>query len=530
MNRKYLILITVVIIGLIMVSIPYVHNHMKADSDQLGEIHSVDSDGDYLPDYLELEYGTDPFEADSDHDFIDDMDEIYLGTNPLEWDTDGDHMADGYEKGTRGDSTSPFETDSDHDGLPDPWEDNDGDLILNREEQLPMHDGVCFYVPLFAHPSILDDDATSTALDPNDADTDGDGWDDGFEIQVNSTWNHANAVSPPPPVDRKNSDTDIANANSYAYFFTTTYFGWDAATNADWRNGLKLAGQYGILPAQCTHIAWYHFSPYWLYEQLHREDPTPPNFNTWRQNFFHGTTVNPDWGVSNEDFWGDVDRGTPYDWNWYDCDPSLNDTDGDFMDDNWDSYPLRYNNRNGTFTAVTGINRVGETEITMTPPYNSPDPDQWAAFEKNITVLELEKGDWVDINITIGLVHCDPGNGTHVNWLNSYWNPISVRIQFRQADLGNDNRPHTGDDEVNDTNVAFLTRRFSNVDAQHILQSMREVSYTNQFGATVTMSFYYEWFRIRIPSRVPAGQVAIVVETITDNNFHYFPSEEWDTY
>lgn len=533
MNKKAFILFSAVIIGLIMMSIPYIYNEMEAESNYMDEVHSVDSDGDYLPDYLELEYGTDPFEVDSDTDFLSDMDEIYLGTSPLEWDTDKDHMADGHEQGIRGDSTSPFETDSDHDGLPDPWEDNDGDGILNREEQLAMHDGVCFYINYFV--TLFGDDATSTALDPNNPDTDGDTYNDGLELQVNGTWQDSDAVSPAPVVDRKNSDLDVTSSSSYIYTFTQRYFGWDSATRSDWANGLKLAGSYGLIPAQCTNIAWYHFSPLWIYEQIYLGSPSPPNFNTWRQDYFHGTQNNPDWGTSNETFWGDLDRGTPYDWNRYDCDPSLNDTDGDFMDDNWDGYPLRYNTRNGTFTAVTGIKRVGQSEITLLTPYNSfPDngSDQWDAFEKNSTVLELEKGDWIDINITIGLVHCDPGNGSHINWVNSYWDPISVVIQFRQVDLGSDNQPHTPDDDLNESNVARLTRRFTNVDTQHIIQDvgMREAPFIDQFNVNFTMSFYYQWYRIRIPSRVPAGQVAIVVETDCENNFHFFPSDEWDTY
>jgi hypothetical protein len=530
MNNKTIILFSTLIIGFIMLSLPYMQNDMKASSDLEDFIHSVDSDGDHLPDNIEIEYGTNPYEVDSDFDLIGDMDEIYLGTDPIAWDTDNDNMADGHELGISQGSTSPFESDSDHDGLPDPWEDNDGDQILNREEQLSIHDGVTFYVNIFG--ALFGDDALSTTIDPNEADTDGDGWDDGYEIQVNSTHTGGSST---PTVDRKNSDLDIANTGSYAYWFTSTYFGWDTATFADWRNGLKLAGSYGLLPAQCTNIAWYHFSPYWIYEQLYLDSPSPPNFNTWRTDYFHGNTFNNQWGTTNETFWGDLDHGSPYEWNNYDCDPSLNDTDGDFMDDNWDVYPLRYNTRNGTFAAVTGIRRVGESFILPQPPFNNasmipPGPDQWNYFGKDISVLELEKGDWVDINITLGLQHCDPSNGTHTNYINDYWDPISVFIQFRTVDFGTDNLPHTVDDEVDINNTGFMTRRFTNVDPQHIVEDMREKIFTNHMGENVTITFYYQHFRIRIPSRVPAGQVALVVETQSDNNFHYFPSDEWNAY
>jgi hypothetical protein len=186
---------------------------------------------------------------------------------------------------------------------------------------------------------------------------------------------------------------------------------------------------------------------------------------------------------------------------------------------------------------VTGIQRVGDpTIIVPQVPYNNasmtpPGPDQWDYFGKDITALELEKGDWVDINISIGLQHCDPSNVSHVNFINSYWDPISVFIQFRVVDFGTDNLPHTGgDDSVDANNTGFMTRRFTNVDLAHIDTNMREKFYLNHLGENSTMTFYYQWFRIRIPSRVPAGQVAIVVETVSDNNFHYFPSDEWDAY
>ena len=76
-----------------------------------------------------------------------------------------------------------------------------------------------------------------------------------------------------------------------------------------------------------------------------------------------------------------------------------------------------------------------------------------------------------------------------------------------------------------------MTRRFTNVDSQHVDTNMQEVFYRNDLlGINATMTFFYQWFRIRIPSRVPAGQVAIVVETDCENNFHYFPSREWVAY
>jgi hypothetical protein len=58
----------------------------------------VDSDGDGLPDSLEIELGTDPFSPDTDKDGLTDGDEVLIWkTNPLNPDTDGDGYLDGDE-------------------------------------------------------------------------------------------------------------------------------------------------------------------------------------------------------------------------------------------------------------------------------------------------------------------------------------------------------------------------------------------------------------------------------------------------
>ena len=530
MENKYILLFLAFIICLIMVSVPYLNNDLKASSNYEAEIHSVDSDGDYLPDVREVEFGTDPYNPDTDGDLLLDMAEIYLGTDPVVWDTDSDGMMDGLEIGSSRGSTSPFLVDTDSDGLPDPWEDNDGDDLLNREEQLPMHDGIMWNTDPYHDPP---EERPST--DPNNADTDGDGWNDGFELQVNSTYTsnqgNAEAVNPPPVVDRKNSETNIGNSNSYAYWYFHNVQLWDDATFADWRNGLKAAGNYNIIPRQCTNIAWYHFSPYYIYEQAFRTAPSPPSFDYWRNEFFHNSSVNPNFGVSNETLRGDWDRGAPYDWNRYDCDPTLNDTDGDAMDDNWDTYPLRYNVRNSTFAAINAVRRVGEPWVVGIPPYET-NIDQWDRFGTNITTLEIEKGDWIDINVSVGFQHCDPDNGSHANFINNFWNPMQVRIQFRRVDLGIDNMPHTPDDSdvLEEENVAFRTVDFTNVLKSNVVSDMREQPFINHLNQITTITFYYQIFRIRVPSRVPAGQIALVVETIADNNFHYFPSDEFYAY
>jgi hypothetical protein len=511
MNKKFIIIFLVLIIGFILVSIPYFNNDVKARSDYEAEIQKIDSDGDHLYDYYEVELGTDPFNADTDFDMLTDIEELYLGTSATCWDTDNDNMADGNEQGTNRGSTSPFETDSDSDGLPDPWEDNDSDGILNREEQLPIHDGVMYYTDMFHDPP-----EEHLSSSPNDADTDGDGWDDGYEIQVNSVHTGSNAVNPPPPVDRQNSDLDIAVSSSWAYTFWSNVGGWDSATFADWRNGLKLAASYNLLPSNCTKIAWYHFSPYYVYEQRGETG----DFSDWKNDTFHG---------ANEQNYGALDRGAPYNWNLYDCDPTLNDTDTDVMDDNWDPFPLRINLRNGTFAAINSIQRVGGDRIVA----SSPKETTWDFFGQNISILSLEKGDIVDINISVGLERCNPQNATHDNYKQGYYSPLRVIIRFRPIALGMDGIPHTDDDDIeNFTNVARVTRTFTNVQfgIQHMVPGMQEVNFTNHLDIQTTITFFYQTFRIRIPSRVPAGHIAITVESETTDNFHYFPSDPFMVY
>ncbi len=58
-----------------------------------------DTDGDGLTDYEEVRiYGTDPLNPDTDYDGLSDGDEVHkYGTNPLMWDTDGGGVSDGHE-------------------------------------------------------------------------------------------------------------------------------------------------------------------------------------------------------------------------------------------------------------------------------------------------------------------------------------------------------------------------------------------------------------------------------------------------
>ena len=133
-----------------------------------------DIDGDGIPNDVETEIGTDPFNADSDGDTIPDGVEVGDDLeNPLDSDNDGvidaldedsddDSIPDAVEAGDDDPVTDPV--DSDGDGLPDylDW-DSDADGLTDSEE------------------------ANVYGTDPTNADTDGGGADDWLETQVHSS-------------------------------------------------------------------------------------------------------------------------------------------------------------------------------------------------------------------------------------------------------------------------------------------------------------------------------------------------------
>ncbi|MHA2249019.1 MAG: hypothetical protein ACXAD7_01595 [Candidatus Kariarchaeaceae archaeon] len=129
-----------------------------------------DSDDDGLKDGDEISYHTDPFNTDSDEDGLMDGAEIDYNSDPTLNDTDGDSLSDGYEVLDLG--SNPTSNDTDGDTMPDWWEaiynlkiliddtneDPDDDNVLNLGEYL-------------------------MGTNPNEADTDLDGFEDGYEIE-----------------------------------------------------------------------------------------------------------------------------------------------------------------------------------------------------------------------------------------------------------------------------------------------------------------------------------------------------------
>ena len=139
-----------------------------------------DSDSDGLWDGAEVNtHGTNPLKADTDGDGLDDEEEVTLGadgyiTNPLAADSDNDGLTDSQEMAA---TTNPNNPDTDGDSLPDGWEvkyglnplsgagadgatgDPDTDGLTNAQE-------------------------LARGTDPRNDDTDGDGLPDGWEVTM----------------------------------------------------------------------------------------------------------------------------------------------------------------------------------------------------------------------------------------------------------------------------------------------------------------------------------------------------------
>ncbi len=164
-----------------------------------GQVQINDNDEDGIDYDDEIAGGTDPNNADTDGDGIDDGDELDHDTDPTEPDTDGDGLNDGDE-------------DPDHDGILDPNETdprdadtdnggrNDGDERTNgTNPRDPADDGV----HVDSDGDGIDDDVEVIGgTDPNDADTDDDGLEDGEE-----DVDHDGVVDP-GETDPKDDDSD----------------------------------------------------------------------------------------------------------------------------------------------------------------------------------------------------------------------------------------------------------------------------------------------------------------------------------
>jgi hypothetical protein len=175
---------------------------LLSDGDEVHIHHSYpwmdDSDWDGIGDYEEaMLYSTNPLLPDTDTDNLTDYDEIFIFlTNPLEFDSDGDWMWDDYEIDNNFDPLDPA------DGLLDA----DEDTLANQLEFVFMDQG---YDPFVANNAAIfpwaedpDWDGLNTQTEfvthltnPRQPDTDGDGYNDSWEIAYgfNPKLNNAKA-------------------------------------------------------------------------------------------------------------------------------------------------------------------------------------------------------------------------------------------------------------------------------------------------------------------------------------------------
>ena len=117
-------------------------------------------------------------DTDSDGDGLYDLLENSIGTDPQNPDTDGDGLTDNQEFCRLG--TDPLNSDADGNGIPDGAEDRDGDGISNRQE---LTLGLSPILPDTDRDGISDQkEYTFYGTDPKKADSDGDGAEDGWEL------------------------------------------------------------------------------------------------------------------------------------------------------------------------------------------------------------------------------------------------------------------------------------------------------------------------------------------------------------
>ncbi|MEJ2251335.1 MAG: caspase family protein, partial [Candidatus Lokiarchaeota archaeon] len=186
-------------------------SNLDPDSDLLNNLeefihltdpHLNDTDSDYLLDGEEIKsYGTSPINEDSDFDNLSDGLEVLIyETDPLMIDTDSDGLSDGDEVLIHG--TNPLSEDSDSDAMPDEWEVlNLTDPLINDTKCDPDSDG------------LLNIQEYNLSCNPQDPDTDDDGWLDGDEVNTYGT-------DPLDPNSHPNPSTSTIPGYNFSIIFS----------------------------------------------------------------------------------------------------------------------------------------------------------------------------------------------------------------------------------------------------------------------------------------------------------------------
>ena len=138
----------------------------NANGDIIDSQATSDQDGDGLTNAQEEKFGTDPNKSDTDGDGLTDSQEVYLDTNPLVQDTDGDGISD-YEEVMNG--TNPLNAND-----PTIGGGGSGSDIVDQLDGSDTADS--------DGDGITDEQEVVLGTDPNNPDTDGDGFDDGLEV------------------------------------------------------------------------------------------------------------------------------------------------------------------------------------------------------------------------------------------------------------------------------------------------------------------------------------------------------------
>ena len=158
-------------------------------SDNFTEDGGFDFDGDQLSNSKEYFQGSHPLLFDTDFDGVDDFQDLYPSDRTKAFDNDGDGLPDIWEILNLLDPFNPFDADD--------FADFDGDGSLNREEY-------------------------ERGTDPNNADTDGDGWLDGNDaFPLNANY-------------QQDDDLDgLPNQYEFNFFFLDAFNPQDAGQDFD---------------------------------------------------------------------------------------------------------------------------------------------------------------------------------------------------------------------------------------------------------------------------------------------------------